>query len=165
MQWFRSERRQWRTDIRRANLQSHPTLGLPRAVLLPRLQPDRERMNFWMSPAELLRHRYVPGQITLGKFAEQFFGHMDDRPTIRSPNKFSASQLNSDKTADAVRRGRIRSKFSRDNIVAIWTGGVKRLCAAADVEVGRFQRNPNPTRQLLKAVRSVEDRGSAADTR
>ncbi len=51
-------------------------------VLLPRLEPDRERMSFWMSPAELMRHRYVDGQILLGKLGNRLLGHMDDRPMV-----------------------------------------------------------------------------------
>ena len=39
--------------------------GLPRGVLLPRLQPDRPPVNYWMSPQDLTSYRYVPGQLIL----------------------------------------------------------------------------------------------------
>ncbi|HEY1745787.1 MAG TPA: type IV secretory system conjugative DNA transfer family protein [Xanthobacteraceae bacterium] len=55
---------------------------LPRGVLAPRLTPDRPPVNHWMRPHELLRHRYVSGQIILGKFADSFIGHLDDRPLV-----------------------------------------------------------------------------------
>lgn len=93
--WFKTERQKYRIPIRRAHQQAFPALqsfdarsqelygtGLPRGVLVPRLDKDRERINFWMSPSELLRHRYVPGQILIGKFAGQLLGHMDDRPMV-----------------------------------------------------------------------------------
>lgn len=94
-EWLRSERRKWRTSIDSAELRRYPTLpvfdersrelygtALPRGVLLPRLMADRERINQWMSPGELMRHRYVPGQIVLGKLAETWLGHLDDRPIV-----------------------------------------------------------------------------------
>ncbi|MCP3477649.1 type IV secretory system conjugative DNA transfer family protein [Bradyrhizobium sp. CCGUVB1N3] len=93
--WLRSERQKYRVPTKRIVLTNHASLtgldhrgqelfgrALPRGVLLPRLKPDRERVNFWMSPGELLRHRFVPGQIMLGKFAGQYLGHMDDRPLV-----------------------------------------------------------------------------------
>ena len=78
--WFKSERQKWKIPINRAQLVSTPTLpgfdtrsrelyekALPRGVLIPRLEPDRERVNYWMSPNELMRHSWVPGQLILGK--------------------------------------------------------------------------------------------------
>jgi type IV secretion system protein VirD4 len=56
--------------------------GLPRGVLAPRLSGDREPVNHWMPPNELIQHTYVPGQIILGKFAGRFLGHLDDRPLV-----------------------------------------------------------------------------------
>ena len=44
--------------------------------------PDRPPVNFWMPPHQLLQHRYVPGQIILGKFGGQYLGHLDDRPMV-----------------------------------------------------------------------------------
>jgi type IV secretion system protein VirD4 len=95
MDWFKSERQKWRTLIDHAQLRSTPTLpgfdarsrelygtALPRGVLLPRLEPDRERVNYWMSPAELMRHRFQLGQIILGKLAGTYLGHLDDRPMV-----------------------------------------------------------------------------------
>lgn len=92
---FRSERRKWRTPLASAGMRPSHSLSsmdarsrelfetaLPRGVLLPRLLPDRERMNYWMSPTELMRHRYVDGQLVLGKFGRHVLGHMDDRPLV-----------------------------------------------------------------------------------
>jgi type IV secretion system protein VirD4 len=95
MDWFKSERQKWTTPIDAARLRSDPTLpgfdarsrelygtALPRGVLLPRLEPDRERINFWMSPTELMKYRFQLGQIILGKFAGVHLGHLDDRPMV-----------------------------------------------------------------------------------
>jgi len=80
MDWFKSERRKWATPIHGAGLGDTPTLlgfdarsrdlfgtALPRGVLLPRLEADRERVNYWMSPEALMKHRFRLGQIILGK--------------------------------------------------------------------------------------------------
>jgi len=56
--------------------------ALPRGVLLPRLEWDRDRENYWMSPQQLLRHVFVPGQLIVGKLAGTFLGHLDDRPVV-----------------------------------------------------------------------------------
>lgn len=93
--WFQSERKKWRTLASDAQLRTYPTLprfaartqelygkALPRGVLLPRLEADRERMNYWMSPSELLRYRFEFGQIILGKLGDEFIGHLDDRPMV-----------------------------------------------------------------------------------
>jgi hypothetical protein len=95
LDWFKSERRKWATPIEEAQLRSTPTLpgfdarsrelygmALPRGVLLPRLEPDRERVNYWMSPATLMRHRFQLGQIILGKLAGVYLGNLDDRPMV-----------------------------------------------------------------------------------
>ena len=95
MDWFKSERQKWATPIDLAQLGSTPTLpgfdalsrelygtALPRGVLLPRLEPDRERVNYWMSPTELMKHRFQLGQIILGKLAGTYLGHLDDRPMV-----------------------------------------------------------------------------------
>ena len=95
MDWLKSELRKWATNIATARLPSYPTLpgfdersrdlygtALPRGVLLPRLEPDRERVNYWMSPAQLMRHRFQLGQIILGKLAGVYLGHLDDRPMV-----------------------------------------------------------------------------------
>jgi type IV secretion system protein VirD4 len=55
---------------------------LPRGVLVPRFVADRAPVNYWMSPQELLRYAFVPGQIILGKFGGRFLGHLDDRPLV-----------------------------------------------------------------------------------
>jgi type IV secretion system protein VirD4 len=95
MDWFKSERQKWTTKIHLTQLRSNPTMtgfdarsrelygtALPRGVLLPRLEPDRERINYWMSPSELMRHRFQFGQIILGKLAGTYLGHLDDRPMV-----------------------------------------------------------------------------------
>jgi type IV secretion system protein VirD4 len=56
--------------------------GLPRSVLLPRFTADRDPVNYWMAPNDLLKHAYVPGQIILGKLGETLLGHLDDRPMV-----------------------------------------------------------------------------------
>src|SRR5262249_15632175 len=53
-----------------------------RGVLLPRFTADRDPVNYWMAPSDLLKYAYVPGQIILGKFGGTFLGHIDDRPMI-----------------------------------------------------------------------------------
>jgi hypothetical protein len=71
MDWFKSERAKWATQIHLARLRATPTLpgfdarsrelygtALPRGVLLPRLEADRERVNYWMSPEALMKHRF-----------------------------------------------------------------------------------------------------------
>ena len=95
MDWFKTERAKWAARDGFSNTQAHlglPALDersrelyekyLPRNVLLPRLTPDRPRVNYWMAPHELARHSYVPGQIILGKFAGRLLGHLDDRPQV-----------------------------------------------------------------------------------
>src|SRR5437879_6516767 len=93
--WFKSERTKLATDLTRVSDDVRPALpnfdplsralyekALPRGVLIPRLDPDREHQNYWMSPYRLLRHRYAPGQLIIGKLANTFLGHMDDRPIV-----------------------------------------------------------------------------------
>jgi type IV secretion system protein VirD4 len=95
MDWLKSERQKWRTRIHLARLRNHSNLpgfdarsrelygtALPRGVLLPRLEPDRERVNYWMSPTELMKHRFQLGQIIVGKLANVYLGHLDDRPMV-----------------------------------------------------------------------------------
>jgi type IV secretion system protein VirD4 len=95
MRWLRSERQIWADKGGRVLLQPQPTLlsfdarsrelygkALPRGVLLPRLDRDRERINFWMSPEELLKMQYRDGQLILGKLGETWLGHLDDRPMV-----------------------------------------------------------------------------------
>jgi type IV secretion system protein VirD4 len=93
--WLKTEQQKYRIPVRKMPLQSFPALqsfdlrsqelyntGLPRGALVARLEKDRERINYWMSPAGLLQHEYKPGQILLGKFSGRLLGHMDDRPMI-----------------------------------------------------------------------------------
>jgi type IV secretion system protein VirD4 len=95
MDWLKSERAKWATRIHLARLRNYPTLpgfdarsrelygtALPRGVLLPRLEADRERVNYWMSPTELMKHRFLSGQIILGKLANVYLGYLDDRPMV-----------------------------------------------------------------------------------
>ena len=93
--WFKSERQKWAMPAAETSDDVRPALpnfdpvsrdlfekALPRGVLLPRLEPDRERENYWMSPYQLMRHSYVPGQLIIGKLAGTYLGHMDDRPLV-----------------------------------------------------------------------------------
>jgi type IV secretion system protein VirD4 len=97
--------------------------GLPRGVRAPRFVPDRPPLNFWMPPHELLRHAFVPGQIILGKLADTFLGHLDDRPmitiggaragktsTVLEPNLYlyPGSMLVLDPKGELARTGRLR---------------------------------------------------------
>jgi type IV secretion system protein VirD4 len=94
MDWFKSERQKWATPIHRARLRNYPSLtnlgksrelyedGLPRGALLARMMADRERMNYWMSPGALLRHRFALDQIIIGKLGDTYLGHLDDRPMV-----------------------------------------------------------------------------------
>jgi type IV secretion system protein VirD4 len=96
MSWFKpTEREKWAAQARLVTPQTHvglPALDarsrnlygqeLPRGVLLPRFIPDRPPVNYWMRPHEVAQLAYAPGQIILGKFANRFLGHLDDRPQI-----------------------------------------------------------------------------------
>lgn len=94
--WLKSERQKWATPVAHTADDLRPSLvnfdpltrelyekALPRGVLLPRLDPDRERENYWMSPYQLMRnHRYMPGELIIGKVGDTFLGHLDDRPVV-----------------------------------------------------------------------------------
>jgi type IV secretion system protein VirD4 len=56
--------------------------ALPRGVLMPRPMADRAPVNHWMRPSDVLRMRYQPGQVVLGKLAGSALGHLDDRPMV-----------------------------------------------------------------------------------
>ena len=133
---FKSERQKWKIPVQHAQLRTTPTLpgfdtrsrelyetALPRGVLMPRLEADRERMNFWMSPMELMKFQYQPGQIILGKLAGTYLGHLDDRPmvtiagarsgktsTVLEPNiyLYSGSMLVLDPKGELARLARFR---------------------------------------------------------
>src|ERR1700728_1399865 len=136
LDWFKSERQKWKIPVQDAQLRATPTLpgfdtpsrelyetALPRGVLLPRLEADRERMNLWMSPMELMKFQYQPGQIILGKLAGTYLGHLDDRPivtiagaragktsTVLEPNiyLYSGSMLVLDPKGELARLARFR---------------------------------------------------------
>jgi len=95
MDWLKTEREKWASPLGASKLASYTGLpafdgrtrelyekALPRGVLLPRLQPDRERESYWMSAHEFVRHEFVPGQIILGKFNRTLIGYLDDRPMV-----------------------------------------------------------------------------------
>jgi type IV secretion system protein VirD4 len=96
MSWlFPTEREKWASPAALGNFQSElglPALddrsrelyekALPRGLLVPRFTPDRPPANHWMPPYELARHAFVPGQIVIGKLADRFLGHLDDRPLV-----------------------------------------------------------------------------------
>jgi type IV secretion system protein VirD4 len=132
----RTERQRWASLFAQSQTQRHlglPSLddrsrelyenALPRGVRIARFVPDREPVNYWMPPNELLRHAYVPGQIMLGKLAGQFLGHLDDRPmvtvagpragktsTVLEPNLYlySGSMLVLDPKLELVQTARLR---------------------------------------------------------
>jgi type IV secretion system protein VirD4 len=96
MSWFKpTERERWRSpyplspprtylglpalDYRSRDLYER---ALPRNVLVPRFVPDRPPANYWMSPRDLSRFEYLPGQIILGKLGSRFLGYLDDRPMV-----------------------------------------------------------------------------------
>jgi type IV secretion system protein VirD4 len=56
--------------------------GLPRGVLLPRFTADRERVNYWMAPSDLMHYVYRPGDIIVGKLGGRYLGYLDDRPMV-----------------------------------------------------------------------------------
>src|ERR1700722_9923090 len=108
MDWFKTERQKWASPRALAEFEQHIGLtaldaesrelyevALPRRVQVPRLEPDRERVNGWMPPYELAQHVYVPGQIMLGRFAGHFLSHLDDRRpvTIADPRPGKTSKI------------------------------------------------------------------------
>jgi len=141
--WLRTERQKWATPLANTADDLRPALpafdplsrelyekALPRGVLLPRLEPDRPRENYWMSPHQLLQHAYVSGQLIIGKLGGTFLGHMDDRPvltmagaragktsTVLEPNlyMYSASMLAMDPKGELTRMAaRIRRSMGHD---------------------------------------------------
>lgn len=96
MGWFKpTERERWASPRALSSPQHYlglPALdpqsrelyerALPRNVLVPRFVPDRPPVNHWMSPRDLSRYAYQPGQIVLGKLGGQFLGYLDDRPMV-----------------------------------------------------------------------------------
>jgi type IV secretion system protein VirD4 len=142
MDWFKTERQKWADRDDFSSPQPHLGLPgidersrelyekyLPRNVLLPRLTPDKPRVNYWMAPHDLARHSYVPGQIILGKFAGKFLGHLDDRPqvtiastragktsTVLEPNLYlyPGSMLILDPKCELARSASFRRAIGRD---------------------------------------------------
>ncbi|WP_426424155.1 type IV secretory system conjugative DNA transfer family protein [Bradyrhizobium genosp. A] len=142
MDWFKSEREKWATKINTSQAQGLPNLpgfdarsrelyetALPRGVLLPRLARDRERINFWMSPKELIKFQFQFGQIIIGKLAGTILGHLDDRPmvtiagaragktsTVLEPNLYlySGSMLVLDPKGELAKSARFRRAMGHD---------------------------------------------------
>jgi type IV secretory pathway TraG/TraD family ATPase VirD4 len=94
-----------------------------------RLDPDREHVNYWMSPAELFKHRNEPGKIILGKLAGTYLGHLDDRAqvliagaragktkTVLEPNLFlyNGSMLVMDPKGELAQTARFRRATGHD---------------------------------------------------
>ena len=90
-----TERERWASPIGLSQLQRHLGLSalddrsqelygkaLPRRISAPRFVPDRPPLNYWMSPQDLTRYAFVPGQIILGKFGGSYLGLLDDRPMV-----------------------------------------------------------------------------------
>jgi type IV secretion system protein VirD4 len=91
----RRERDKWASRLSIVNPESHigiPALdeatarlygkGLPRNVMMPRPDADREAVNHWMRLSEGIQRKFQPGQIMLGKLARLPLGHLDDRPMV-----------------------------------------------------------------------------------
>jgi hypothetical protein len=140
--WTPTERQKWASPLALSRTQSHLGLAslddrsqelygttLPRGVTAPRFTPDRPPLNHWMSPEDLARYAYLPGQIILGKFANQFLGHLDDRPmvtvagaragktsTILEPNLYlyPGSMLVLDPKGELARTARFRRMLGHD---------------------------------------------------
>lgn len=145
MDFFKSERQKWASkpgpEQQRTGLslpgfddRSSELYGkaLPRGVLLPRLEADRERVNYWMSPEALMKYRYSPGQIVLGKLSGTYLGHLDDRPmvtiagaragktsTVLEPNLYlySGSMLVLDPKGELAAAARFRRAMGHDVFV------------------------------------------------
>lgn len=92
---FTSEFRRWGVPTDHEALRAYPGLPrfdetsralfekrLPRGVPIARLQEDRERINYWMSPGELMGYRWEFGKLVIGKVGDTFLGHLDDRPIV-----------------------------------------------------------------------------------
>ena len=90
-----TERERWASPFGFSQTQTHLGLSaldarsrelhekaLPRRVSAPRFVPDRPALNYWMSPQDLMRYRFLPGQLILGKFGGKFLGYLDDRPMV-----------------------------------------------------------------------------------
>jgi type IV secretion system protein VirD4 len=90
-----SEREKWAAKLPLVALEPHvglPRLDplgarlygeqLPRGVRMARATPDRPAVNYWMPAEEVMRMRYEPGQIILGKLGQEAIGWMDDRPMV-----------------------------------------------------------------------------------
>jgi hypothetical protein len=71
MAWFRSELKRWAHGDDAMRMRMYPSLErlgnkgktlfdtyLPRGGLGARLRPDRERVNYYMSPGELMSYNY-----------------------------------------------------------------------------------------------------------
>lgn len=143
MEWFKqTERVRWASPYALSQPQSHlglPALdprsrelyerALPRGVLVPRFVPDRPPVNYWMSPRDLSRYAYMPGQIILGKLGGQFLGYLDDRPmvtiagaragkssTILEPNLYTypGSMLALDPKAELAKAAILRRTLGHD---------------------------------------------------
>jgi type IV secretion system protein VirD4 len=146
MSWlFPTEREKWATPLARAQPRSQlglPALDqrsrelyervLPRGVQVPRFVPDRPPVNYWMSPHDLLRYAYLPGQIVLGKCAGHFLGHLDDRPmvtiagaragktsTVLEPNLYlyPGSMLALDPKAELTKTAKLRRALGHEVFV------------------------------------------------
>ena len=147
MSWlFPTEFEKWASPLTLSRPQTHlglPALDdrsrelyesmLPRGVLVPRLLRERPPVNYWMPPHELAGYGFVPGQIILGKFANRFIGHLDDRPlatiagaragktsTVLEPNLYlyPGSMLVLDPKGELSRTARLRRALGHQTSLA-----------------------------------------------
>jgi len=141
---FKSEFRKLGTPADQVRLRRFPGLptidgsahamfeNLPRGIPIARLRQDQERLNLFMSPGQLLGHRWKRGQLVIGKLGDTFLGHLDDRPimsiagtragktsTILEPNlyMYGASMLVLDPKGDLARTVRYRRAIGQDGYV------------------------------------------------
>jgi type IV secretion system protein VirD4 len=90
-----SERKKWASPPGLSQPQRHLGLSalddrsrdlyervLPRRVSAARFTPNRPALNYWMSPTDLQRYSFLPGQLILGKFGNKYLGYLDDRPMV-----------------------------------------------------------------------------------
>jgi type IV secretion system protein VirD4 len=90
-----NEFRRWGIPVDRSDLPDYAALTrldpktralfethLRRGVLLARNIRDGERVNYWQSLGALMRRRYQPGQLLIGKVGDTYLGHRDDRPIV-----------------------------------------------------------------------------------
>jgi type IV secretion system protein VirD4 len=142
MAFFRSDLKRYGRPIEQLRFNRYPGLPamdattrafyerqLPRGIPIARLTKDRERINYYMSPGELLGYQFEMGQLLIGKIGSAYLGHADDRPlttiagtragktsTILEPNLYlySGSMLVLDPKGELSRAARYRRAMGQN---------------------------------------------------